>query len=316
MSSGGHVVIAGHCTVDDIHQSDGLFLPGTPGGAAAYATLGAIMYGARVTLITLTGDDYPFERFQASLSPHGTVDISHVRRLAQRSIHNVAWYRADGSRTFEIESWEAMEALTPTAADIPVEAIQDAIVLLTPASLPKQLELTCLLQWHNRPAITDTELHYFPTAPLKAALREVIARSAYFLPSIEHLQLLQECAARDVYAFLPLLAELGCPWIVVKEGAAGSTLLDCRRRLAWHISAIEGVAVKDTTGAGDGFSGGFAAALSDRKSPLEAACWGTVTASFVVESIGAVMPAHFDRGLAGERYRRLRSRVEETSRQW
>jgi sugar/nucleoside kinase (ribokinase family) len=99
-----HVVIAGHCTIDDIHTPDGRVLAATPGGAAAYATVGAAMYGARVTLITLLGDDYPFERFRDGLAGCGSVDTSQVRWAAPRSIHNVAWYRPNGVRTFDIES--------------------------------------------------------------------------------------------------------------------------------------------------------------------------------------------------------------------
>jgi sugar/nucleoside kinase (ribokinase family) len=87
--------------------------------------------------------------------------------------------------------------------------------------------------------------------------------------------------------------------------------VDCRARRAWHIPALHGLIVRDVTGAGDGFSGGFMAALSDGREPVDAACWGTVAASFVVESVGALMPPHFSRDRMNARYVHVREGVTE-----
>ncbi|HEX6509425.1 MAG TPA: carbohydrate kinase family protein [Chloroflexota bacterium] len=307
----GHIVIAGHCSVDDIHQADGHVLPATPGGAAAYATLGAAMYGARITLVTRLGDDYPFDRFRDGLAGHGVVDTAGVRWLGPRCIHNIAWYRADGNRHFDIESWDVMEELTPTADDLSPEIVQDAVVLLTPGTLTKQLEATRRVRAQDRPVVVDTEIHYFPDDERKGLLRAVVAEASYFLPSIEHLQVLYDSPCDEVEAYLDRLPALGCPWVIVKQGTRGSTVMDCTEGQSWHVPAVRDVAVRDVTGAGDGFSGGFTAALSEGKDVLEAACWGTVTASFVVESVGAVIPPHFDRRLAVSRYTGVREGVTE-----
>lgn len=305
------MVVAGHCTIDDIHRADGQVLPATPGGAAAYATLGAAMCDARVTLITLLGNDYPFDRFRDGLAGHGKVELNGVRWAGPRSIHNVAWYRADGSRHFDIESWDVMDALTPTSADLAPYMCADRVVLLTPGSLPKQLEAARLARARGCPVVVDTEIHYFSDADEKQCLREVVAESTYFLPSIEHLQALYGNSSPDIGSYLDWLPGLGCRWIVVKQGAQGSTLVDCGEGRTWQVPAVPGLRVRDVTGAGDGFGGGFAAALADGKDPLDAACWGTVTASFVVESIGAVMPPHFDRALALGRYARVWGQVTD-----
>lgn len=306
-----HVVIAGHCTIDDIHTPDGRVLAATPGGAAAYATVGAAMYGVRVTLITLLGDDYPFERFRDGLAGCGCVDTSQVRWAAPRSIHNVAWYRPNGVRTFDIESWDVMEELTPTAADLAEETVRDAHILLTPGSLAKQYEAVRRLREYGRPVAVDTEIHYFPTPELKRALCDLIAGVTYFLPSVEHLQRLYDCRSRDVTSYADRLAELGCPWVVLKRGTEGSTLLDCSNRRVWHIPPVRDLAVADTTGAGDAFAGGFMAALAGGKDAVDAACWGTVSASFVVESIGAVMPDSFHPALARQRYSQVFRGIQE-----
>lgn len=185
-------------------------------------------------------------------------------------------------------------------------------MLLTPCSLQKQLELTRFLRKHGCPVAIDTELHYFPTEDTKELLRQMIGQATYFLPSIEHLQLLYGSSSRDAELYQKELFELGCPWIVVKCGELGSTLIDGYKGQLWQVPAVPKVAVVDPTGAGDGFDGGFMAALADGKDPLDAACWGAVTASFVVESVGAVIPIHFDPDLALERYTIVRSAVAET----
>lgn len=304
-----HVVIVGHCTIDDIIQADGQCLPGTLGGAAAYAALGAAMYGAHVTLITLLGADYPLDQLTLANCVQGVIDTQLVRRAGERSIHNVARYAHDGSRVFEIESWPLMEDLTPTVTDVPAEIVQGATVLLTPASQAKQLELAQFLRQQRCLVALDTELHYFPTSVGKAALCETAAWATYFLPSIEHLQAIYHALSTDPLAYMDAMRDLGCPWIVVKQGAAGSTVIDVRDGCYWRIPSIAGLVIADTTGAGDAFDGGFVAALGEGKTPVDAACWGTVAASFGVESVGVTVPAHFTPELFAQRYRWLRPRV-------
>ncbi len=306
-----HVVIAGHCTIDDIHQANGQILPATPGGAAAYATLGAVLYGARVTLITRLGDDYPFDRFRNGLAGYGSVNTTGVRSMGPRSVHNQAWYQPDGIRHFDIESWDVMEALTPTADDLSPDLLEDALVLLTPGSLDKQLEMTRRVRSHGCPVIVDTETHYFPRPEQKEQLRAVIREASYFLPSIEHLQVLYGNSSNEIGSYREQLQTFECSWVLVKQGARGSTLINRTNGQSWRVPAVQDLTVRDVTGAGDGLSGGFTAALGDGRDSLDAACWGTVSASFVVESIGAVVPDHFSRDLALERYAAVRRGVEQ-----
>ena len=60
-----------------------------------------------------------------------------------------------------------------------------------------------------------------------------------------------------------------------------------------HIPAFNAGPVVETTGAGDAFNGGFAVALSEGKSPEEAARFGSATAAISVTRPGTApsMPA-------------------------
>jgi sugar/nucleoside kinase (ribokinase family) len=305
------VVVAGHATIDDIHQADGRDLLGTFGGGAVYASVGAALVGARVSLVSLVGDDYPVSRLREALGP--SVDVSGVRTLPGRSVHNDAWYGAAGERRWEIESWERMEELTPTAADVSALPA-GAFVLLTQSSHWQQRELLAQIGSAGARIAIDTEIHYIDTPELRRDLVSLVGGVNVFCPSIEHLHLLFGGSERDCGAYLGELQGLGCGLVAVKQGAAGSTVLDFAGDAVWAVPAVSACAVEDATGAGDAFNGGFVAAVAAGLAVPDAACWGTVAASFVCETIGARIPAHFRPALAEDRFAALRPRVRELPR--
>jgi sugar/nucleoside kinase (ribokinase family) len=299
------VVVVGHATIDDIRHADGTRRPGTLGGAAVYAAVAAAMCGARVRLVTRVGEDYPTDR----LEREPRLDLGGVRRVGPRSIHNVAWYAADGSRRYDIEDWDALERLTPTVEDLAGVDVEDAVVVLAPAPLEVQLALAEALRARRCLVAVDTELHYLRDDRDARTLRAVLAGADVALPSIEHLQALFGGASRDPLDYAGALAEAGCAAVAVKQGACGSTLLDGGRHL--RIPAVAGVAVVDPTGAGDSYDGGLAAALARGEDLATAACWGTVAASFMVEGVGAARPAGFRHAAALARFAEVRSGVRQ-----
>ncbi len=74
------------------------------------------------------------------------------------------------------------------------------------------------------------------------------------------------------------------PLVAVTQGAGGATLL--RGRQVWYQPALL-VPVVDTTGAGDAFGVGLAAALARGEKPLTALSWGLANAAAVVQAVGA-----------------------------
>jgi ribokinase len=67
--------------------------------------------------------------------------------------------------------------------------------------------------------------------------------------------------------------------------------------------------VRDVTGAGDAYCGGFLAGLVQTHAPLEAALRGTVSASLVIEGVGAMYALDSTPGLAEARLQSLRDLV-------
>jgi len=74
----------------------------------------------------------------------------------------------------------------------------------------------------------------------------------------------------------------GCALITL--GAQGALLHDATQSV--HLPALSAGAVVETAGAGDAFNGGFAAALAEGATPLEAARFATATAAISVTRAG------------------------------
>jgi len=73
---------------------------------------------------------------------------------------------------------------------------------------------------------------------------------------------------------------------VLKLGAQGQYVYEPASGRKWHVPACPARLV-DVTGAGDSYCGGFLVGLDQTGDPLEAALRGCVTASLVVEGVGA-----------------------------
>ncbi|MEW9835171.1 carbohydrate kinase family protein [Mesorhizobium sp. ZMM04-4] len=75
--------------------------------------------------------------------------------------------------------------------------------------------------------------------------------------------------------------------MVAKLGERGALVCEAATGVLTHVPAYA-AAVVDTTGAGDGFCGGFVAGLVAGENAVAAAAMGTVSASYVVETYGAL----------------------------
>src|ERR1700722_9072034 len=75
--------------------------------------------------------------------------------------------------------------------------------------------------------------------------------------------------------------------MIAKLGERGSLVCDAESGVLIHTPAHP-VNVIDTTGAGDGYCGGFVAGLVAGRPLAECAAMGTVSASYVVEACGAL----------------------------
>src|SRR5262249_12441197 len=106
-------------------------------------------------------------------------------------------------------------------------------------------------------------------------------------------------------AALERLTSFGSEAVAIKLGPLGSLVYDVRRRRRYHVPVYP-ARVKDPTGAGDAYCGGFIAAYAESGDSYESALRATVSSSFVIEGFDSRFTLRIDRREADERLRVLR----------
>ena len=91
-------------------------------------------------------------------------------------------------------------------------------------------------------------------------------------------------SSKDACAAAEALLAKGAGAAIITLGENGCLYHDGTNSV--HVPAINAGPVVETTGAGDAFNGGFAAAIAEGRSPLEAIRFGTATAAISVTRRG------------------------------
>jgi len=129
-----------------------------------------------------------------------------------------------------------------------------------------------------------TILNPAPAAPLPAGM---LALCDYVTPNeseAEALTGLPVTTPDEALGAAKALPALGCRAAVITLGGQGALFHDGARTV--HVPAFDAGPVVETTGAGDAFTGGFAAALARGMDPVDAVRFGSATAGISVTRAG------------------------------
>lgn len=132
---------------------------------------------------------------------------------------------------------------------------------------------------------SNLRLKLWPLARAQAIIRETIALSDYFLPSLEDAQQFTGLDDRD--AIIDWCLGAGARQILLKLGADGVMVADAARRVHVPGYAVDAV---DATGAGDCFAGSLLARLAAGDDLLAAARYANAAAALTTTGFGAVAP--------------------------
>eukprot|EP00976_Prorocentrum_cordatum_P068331 1179093-Prorocentrum_minimum.AAC.3 len=78
--------------------------------------------------------------------------------------------------------------------------------------------------------------------------------------------------------------------VVLRRGPDGSVAHDVATGETWQVPAVPGSVVVDPTGCGNAYAGGFLGAWAAGTTLVDAGCWGSVAASFMLEVRGVPEP--------------------------
>jgi sugar/nucleoside kinase (ribokinase family) len=282
------VVTVGWLTLDDIVLPDHTWRPNVLGGGALYSAIGAQIWGKQVGIHSVTGRqtlDQTCAAIRArGLDAEGVGAIGGVG-LQLWLLHESATFKQQVPKLKSSTAGEMDRGRGPlpaayasargfhVAPQSPVGSIESARKL---RDLPGRPLVTMDIlsdEYIDRRLYADLDFLHGVTAFLPSEAE--IAR--IWNPPDLHQWMRREAAAHNCH-------------LVAKLGERGSIACDARTGSLIHAPAYS-TRVVDTTGAGDGYCGGFLVGLLEDRPIAECAAMGTVSASYVVEACGALQTA-------------------------
>ena len=280
--SGPTLYTIGNFTIDDIVLwPSGQTWMGQPGGNVLFSALGARVWLEQVGLLTRLGCDYPAECL-AQIEARGLELGLHP--VEAPTLHDWALYEDQGGRQFINHLTSGTnEAMTLNPDEIAPEHLSGRAYHIAPVPVQQQARLVEHL--NTTAALLSLDPHERWIPGQEAMFRSMLANVDIFLPSRLEAQLLygMDAPAQAAREF----ARWGPQLVVIKLGEQGSLVYDRETDQLTRMPAYPSQ-VRDTTGAGDAYCGGFLAGYTLTHDPLTAALYGTVSASYVVEAIGAL----------------------------
>lgn len=259
-----------------------------PGGKGSNQAVASAMAGAETHFISRLGQD-PFADMalatwhRAGVHPAVTQDADSYTGAAYIFIED-----ATGNNAIIISPGAAAQISTGDI-DANADLIRNAGVFVTQLEQPIPVALYALKL--ARAAGVLTILNPAPAASLPEGM---LAYCDYVTPNeteAEALTGLAVTSVDDALAAAKALRAMGAGAAIITLGDKGALFHDGTRTA--HIPPFKAGPVVETTGAGDAFNGGFAAALSEGMDAVDAARFGSATAGISVTRAGTApsMPA-------------------------
>ena len=253
----------------------------SPGGKGSNAAVAASRQGARVALIARIGQD-DFGRMGLALWQVEGIDSRHVVQAAGESsgVAQILVYE-DGDNSIAVCPG-AGAGLSAQHVEAARDILRDCRVVMASFEVP--LAATERAFQIARDAGAFTLLNPAPALPLPDAL---LALTDLLTPNESEVRLLAGMAAESpVASAAQALLARGAAAVLVTLGADGCVLY--QKGHAPHTVAGRRMAVLDTIGAGDTFTGALAAALARGDDLPQAMACGNAAAALSVTGRGAI----------------------------
>jgi sugar/nucleoside kinase (ribokinase family) len=292
------VLVVGSIGIDTLETPFGK-APDVLGGAGSYFSIAASVL-TPVKLVAVIGDDFPAEHIELFRSRG--IDLEGVQRIP-----NGKTFRWAGRYEYDLNVAHTLDTQLNVFADFrpnlpPAHRDSEYVYL---ANIIPRLQLDVLEQVPSATFVGLDSMNFWIGNPdTRADLARVIERvSAVFMNDAEIRQYTGKYnlfeAAREVLAHGPRV-------VLMKKGEHGAVAVS--REGVFVAAAYPLENVKDPTGAGDSFAGGFMGHLAESgdtswEGVKRAMVFGSVIASFAVEDFGV-------NGLLAMRREEIESRFE------
>jgi sugar/nucleoside kinase (ribokinase family) len=272
------------------------------GGSAVYFALSANHF-APVKIVGVVGDDFPEDAI--ALLRERNVDLGGLETRSGGTFRWGGRYSEDmNERDTLFTELNVFEEFRPV---IPNEARSADYVFL--GNIMPSLQLNVLDQMADTRFVAMDTMNIW-IGGAKEELLDVLGRvDALMINDSEAKQL---SGKSNLVKAATAIQEMGCPTVVVKKGEHGCFLVCENECFAAPAFPLE--TVVDPTGAGDTFAGGFMGHVartgsSEHQILREAVVYGTVMASFAVESFGVECLLSLTENMIEERYNEFKKLV-------
>ncbi len=327
-------VIAGKLNREYLLPPSGQPVLDSPGGSLLYAVGGLAVWDSGAGLLARVGRDYPgawIDNFQergfdvrgiriqddaadmrsfiAYTDKHERSQSSPVSHFARRGLtfpKSLLGYQPPDPR----EDPRKMDPLAPSALDVPKDYRDAPAVHICPLDFTSQSQLINVFKGGSNLTISLDPAPNYMTPTFWRDLRIVLQGVTCFQPSEDELRALFWGETHDLWDMAQRVSEFGPRFVVIKRGLNGQYLYDAAGKHRYEIPAYPS-RFADPTGAGDAFAGGFLAGYNKTNDPLQAALYGSVSASLKVEGSGPFYPLDVMPGLADARLRALKELSRE-----
>lgn len=255
-----------------------------PAGTAAGANINAAKLGIRTAAVACLGDDEKGDLIQSSYRRLG-IDLSLLQFSPQRETSaTILPIRPNGERP-ALHYRGASDDLFVSEAQF--DAVLDCRYLHHGgsgllAAMDGGQSALLLAAAKARGIVTSFDL-IAPDPDTLALLRPLLPYVDWFMPSLEEAAAISGLS--DPEAIAAFFVDLGAGNCIFKDGERGSWLFQSgqpgQRIPAWQV------VVQDTTGCGDGYCGGFIAALARGLEPAAACRVASAVAALVATGLGS-----------------------------
>jgi sugar/nucleoside kinase (ribokinase family) len=283
--------VYGNLTLDELDRNGKLTV--RPGGSALYSSLAAVSLGARVSVFSNIGRDYPKD-IVSMINSRG-IDVTGVKKFDGLTTRFRISYRGDSRKLGLIHPGQTLQ---PADRHRSLEAIH-----LGPVFREVGLDVLNFARRHSQFLSLDVQ-GLLRTSDRDGFVRLVKRRIGPFLSKCNLVKATEEEArvmapAATTVATARRLLHKGADFVIITRGPSGS-LLVTKDGDALHIPSVPESKVVDRTGAGDIFIGSWLATFMALKDPFWA---GAVASAFASLSVRGFGPSKF-RFARGELFRR------------
>lgn len=267
------------------------------GGSANYFSLAA-SYFTKINCVSVVGQDYPDDHIKV-LQSKG-IDVDGIRREKGNTFYWEGRYGYDMNEAHTLDTQlNVFEGFNP---QLPA-AYQDSPYVFLGNIVPA-LQSKVLDQVKSPKFIALDSMNFWIEGQKEELIKVISRCDALVLNEAEARQLTE---SYNIVKAAEVVRNWGPKILVVKRGEYGALLFDNGEMFS--IPGLPLADVKDPTGAGDSFAGGFLgyiASQSDqpfsRYTLRKAVVYGSAMASFNVEEFGFKQLLNLERKVIEERY--------------